>query len=93
MAYVFGNLDTRLGPPSAADLALSERMSSYWVNFAKTSDPNGPDLPAWPVFNETTQPVLYFDGTIVAKPLPNQPQLQALNEYYSWRRAEAQKRN
>jgi para-nitrobenzyl esterase len=93
MAYVFGNLDTRLGPPSAADLALSQRMSSYWVNFAKTSDPNGPDLPSWPVFNETTQQVLYFDGTIVAKPLPNQPQLQALNEYYSWRRAEAQKRN
>jgi para-nitrobenzyl esterase len=93
MAYVFGNLDTRLGPPSAADLALSERISSYWVNFAKTSDPNGPDLPAWPVFNETTQQVLYFDGTIVAKPLPNQPQLQALNDYYSWRRAEAQKRN
>jgi para-nitrobenzyl esterase len=93
MAYVFGNLDTRLGPPSAADVALSERMSSYWVNFAKTSDPNGPDLPAWPVFNETTPQVLYFDGTIAAKPLPNQPQLQALNEYFSWRRAEAQKRN
>ena len=92
MAYVFGNLDTRLGPPSAADVALSERISSYWVNFAKSSDPNGPGLPAWPPFNENTQQVLYFDGTIAAKPLPNLPQLQALNEYYSWRRAEAQKR-
>ena len=45
------------------------------------------------MFNETTQEVLYFDGTIAAKPLPNQPQLQALNEYFTWRRAEAQKRN
>jgi para-nitrobenzyl esterase len=93
MAYVFGNPDTRLGPPSAADLALSDRMSSYWVNFAKSSDPNGAGLPAWPVFSETTAEVLYFDGTIAAKPLPNQPQLQALNDYYTWRRAEAQKRN
>jgi para-nitrobenzyl esterase len=93
MAYVFGNLDTRLGPPSAADLALSDHVSSYWVNFAKSSDPNGAGLPAWPVFNETTQEVLYLDGTIAAKPLPNQPQLQALNEYYTWRRAESQKRN
>jgi para-nitrobenzyl esterase len=92
MAYVFGNLDTRLGPPSAADVALSERISSYWVNFAKASDPNGAGLPAWPPFNENTQQVLYFDGTIAAKPLPNLPQLQALNEYYSWRRTEAQKR-
>jgi para-nitrobenzyl esterase len=93
MAYVFGNLDTRLGPPSAADVALSEHMSSYWVNFARSSDPNGAGLPAWPSFNETTQQVLYFDGTIAAKSIPNLPQLQALNDYYSWRRAEAHKRN
>jgi hypothetical protein len=37
--------------------------------------------------------VLSVDGTTVARSVPNLPQLQALNDYYSWRRAEAHKRN
>jgi para-nitrobenzyl esterase len=90
--YVFGNLDTRPGSPAAAEATLSDRMMNYWVNFAKSGDPNGAGLPTWPVFTENTQQVMYFDGTVAPKPVPNAAQLQALNEYYSYRRAEAQKR-
>jgi para-nitrobenzyl esterase len=92
MSYVFGNLGTRMGPPSAADVALSERMMNYWVEFAKNGEPNGAGLPTWPPFNENTQQVMYFDGTIGPRAIPNLPQLQALNDYYSWRRAEAHKK-
>ena len=49
IAYVFGTLSAgRGGPPSPEDLAVSKMAQSYWVNFAKTGDPNGPGLPAWP---------------------------------------------
>jgi para-nitrobenzyl esterase len=33
-----------------ADKALSETMTSYWVNFAAAGDPNGKGLPVWAPF-------------------------------------------
>ncbi|MCK1740015.1 carboxylesterase family protein [Bradyrhizobium sp. 139] len=29
------------------DRAVANRMRSYWINFAKSGNPNGPDLPHW----------------------------------------------
>jgi para-nitrobenzyl esterase len=32
------------------DKSLEETMSSYWVNFAKTGNPNGAGLPKWKAY-------------------------------------------
>jgi para-nitrobenzyl esterase len=92
VTYVFGNLGGPGGAPSAEDLALSNRIRSYWINFARTGDPNGSGLPQWPAFTEGDQRVMYFDGTSKAIPLPNLEKLKAFDAYYSWRREEAKKR-
>jgi len=68
---------------------MSELMSSYWTNFAKTGNPNGAGLPAWPEFSSKDQRVMFFDDTQPgARPVPNIDQLKALDSYYAWRRSE-----
>ena len=88
IAFVFGNFTAGM-PASAADKAVSDEISSYWVNFAKTGDPNGPGLPAWPVFDDANPRVMNLNDPSKAIPLPNLEKLQVLEGYFAWRRSQA----
>ena len=46
--FVFGSYDKTIGY-SKEDIKLAELMQNYWVNFAKNGNPNGGNLPEWPL--------------------------------------------
>jgi para-nitrobenzyl esterase len=89
IGYVFETLGARGPAPPPEDTGITELMSSYWTNFAKNGDPNGPGLPAWPPFTASSQQVMYFDGHSGAQPAPNMTQIKAMDAYFAWRREQA----
>ncbi len=86
MAYVFKHLDSNQF--GEADMKLSEAMITYWTNFAKTGDPNGEGLTKWPEYESKDGEVLYLNSDIKAGPVPNQDQLNLMEEYFRWKRGE-----
>jgi len=87
MPYVFRHLDQILGAQyTDDDRRLSDTMATYWTNFAKSGNPNGPGLPEWPVFRAGGPTVLYFKGEPHTGPVPNLDKLTVLDEYYAWKR-------
>jgi para-nitrobenzyl esterase len=58
--FVFGTLASKDLPWRPEDTKVSDIMSSYWTNFAKSGNPNGPGLPEWPAFDRTNRSVMHL---------------------------------
>ena len=73
--FVFSNLlpgGVLGGPFTDADKKISADVQRYWVNFAKTGNPNGKGLPEWPKFDAAARPYLEFtihDGPVARESL------------------------
>ena len=66
---MFEMLQSKKLPWRAEDRRISDLMSSYWTNFAKTGDPNGPGLPRWPAYGgANNSPVMHFSAESQAIP-------------------------
>ena len=68
LSFVFGDYPKEgnlAGPYTEADYKFAGMVQSYFTNFAKTGNPNGPELPAWPEFGTTAAYVKFTrEGTV-----------------------------
>jgi para-nitrobenzyl esterase len=87
--YVFGTLDTvKAVTWTTADRALSEAIGRYWTNFARTGDPNGSGLQAWPrlgpgpagPLQDMGPRLVDLDTTISAIPEPARNRFEVLDQ-------------
>jgi para-nitrobenzyl esterase len=81
--YVFDHLDQSPWQWSGADRKVAEEVSSYWVNFAKSGNPNGPGLPTWPAFTSTGNKVIYLGDPTVIGGVANINSLKVFDAVYT----------
>jgi para-nitrobenzyl esterase len=80
--FVFGNLASKNLPFRDEDRKLSDMMSSYWSNFAKTGNPNGPGLPKWPEYDKKSgHQVMHLDAKSHAAPDEHRARYEFLDTY------------
>ena len=70
--FVFDTVRARYADHlTAADQGIAQKIHAYWVQFAKTGDPNEAALPRWPKFSARTDTLMNFTAAgAVAKPDP-----------------------
>ena len=74
-----------------AESSLAEIIQQYWVNFAKTGNPNGKGLPYWPTFDASKPTTMQFSNGASLIMLPNREQIEFVDRFYQWVRSETEK--
>jgi para-nitrobenzyl esterase len=83
VVYAYDNLHTLDRPWEAVDQEIANLMSSYWVNFARSGDPNGPGLPRWEAYNPEQEQAMILDTLSAQQTLPALDQLRFWEKYYT----------
>lgn len=78
--YAYNNLKFVDRPWEDTDRQLAATMSSYWINFIKTGNPNGASLPQWPAYRAANKQVMLLGAEQQAAVLPDAARLAFLYE-------------
>ena len=74
-----------------AESAVAEIIQQYWVNFAKTCNPNGAGLPYWPSFDDAKPTTMQFSNGASLIMRPNREQVDFVDRFYKAKREETEK--
>lgn len=73
--YAYDNLRFVNRPWQAVDHDLAKVMSSYWVNFITSGNPNGEGLPQWPAYSTKDKQIMLLGEKQGATTIPDQAAL------------------
>ena len=80
--YMFDHLDQEPWAWTVGDRRLADVMAGYWVNFARTGDPNGRGLPRWPAYRDGAGEVMVLRDPPAPGPVLRAEQLRAFDRTY-----------
>jgi para-nitrobenzyl esterase len=82
ISYALHTLHMWNRPWTADDRRLENIMSSYWVNFATSGDPNGAGLPVWKAFDIHSASLIQLnEKEIGMKPVPSLAAFDFIDKY------------
>lgn len=81
--YVFNSLHLTDLPWTDQDHQIAETMSSYWANYIKTGNPNGPGLAEWPEWDLTKPQVMELGDAFRPIPVASPEKLDFWRRYFN----------
>lgn len=82
LPYVFDTLHTLKRPWTESDYRVSALLQAYWVNFIKTGNPNGGQLPKWTAFDASHNDVMALSAAPHMRSLATPERAQAFSGFY-----------
>jgi para-nitrobenzyl esterase len=79
--YVFNHLDNSR-PWTDQDRQVADTMSSYWVNFATTGDPNAKGMAKWTPYDDKSKTPMIFGNPPEGAQAPREDRLAFYQSYF-----------
>ena len=81
LPFVFDNIDKceEMTGGGKEAYALADKMSSAWINFARTGNPGAKNLPDWPAYTNQNGATMIFDNKCEVKNNPDKELLSIAN--------------
>ena len=70
VGMAFNNARGAMAGDTEEARTLAKKFAACWVAFAKTGDPNNPEVPHWPAYETDHRPTMIFDSVVTCEQDP-----------------------